>query len=124
MTYVSITSIRIKGVLQYAKFWYYTLPIASQATSLAISFQTTYMNGMHYTMTTWNDRKEMLSFIHSGAHAKVLKDKVLPIVASEAYFYSFETTEGIPDWQEAANLLSSKGKPYDFIKLHATPEKA
>ncbi|KAI2500453.1 hypothetical protein MHU86_13998 [Fragilaria crotonensis] len=107
MTYVSITCIRIKGAA-LCQVLVLHAPIASQATSLAISFQTTYMNGMHYTLTAWNDRKEMLSFVHSGAHAKVLKDKVLPIVASEAYFYSFETTEGIPNWQEAADLLSSK----------------
>jgi hypothetical protein len=118
--YVSITNIKIKGIVQYARFWYYLVPVVSQAQSSAIQTLTTIMNGRHYTMTVWNSRQEMLSFIHSGAHLQAIKDKVLPVIASEAFFYSYETEE-IPDWPEAAMLLSSKGRPYNFDRFHEQP---
>lgn len=41
LVYVSIASLKIKGILQYARFWYYVVPVVSQAQSSA-------MNGMHY----------------------------------------------------------------------------
>jgi hypothetical protein len=73
------------------------------------------------TMTVWNSQQEMLSFIHSGAHLQNHeKDKVLPVIASDACFYSYET-EQIPDWPETAKLLCSQGTPYNFDKFREKP---
>ena len=49
-----------------------------------------------------------------------MKDKVLPVIASDACVYSYETGQ-IPDWPEAAKLLCYQGTPYNFDKFHEKP---
>jgi hypothetical protein len=119
MVYVSLTCIKIKSIWHYIQFFSYAVPIVTQSKGLALETATMARDGYHYTLTVWNDRKEMISFIHSGAHQKATKDRVLPMVASDAMFYSFEaTSDEIPDWEKAIDLLHTKGREYNFTKFH------
>jgi hypothetical protein len=123
MVYISLTSITVGwNPIKQAKFWYWAIAIMTQAQSMALQTGTTSVDGARLTMTAWNDRKEMLHFIHSGAHMGVMKNKVLHTVSSASVIYSYEA-DRVPTWDEAIQILKTKGRGYDKIKGRREPPR-
>lgn len=59
-----------------------------------------------WTLTVWEDEKVMKKFRGSGAHARVMSH--LPHWCDEAsYAYWALTTNGVPEWSEAYEKLST-----------------
>lgn len=78
------------------------------------------MGGEQVTMTVWKNRKEMLNYVHSGAHKEVLKMKLHHNVAAGLRFYSYET-DTVPTWKEGFELLTTKGRSYGCSSSQGTP---
>lgn len=99
----TITSIELKGPLKF---------FALSATALRILRQLRATNcrefrkrgfwTKHYTMTLWNNEKELEDFARSGAHLQAMKDS--KIIAKEIRTLTIDANE-LPSWSEAKRLL-------------------
>jgi hypothetical protein len=108
--YVSITGIKLKSIWYFAKFQRYSGPSMTQAQSAEgnLSAQGNYRNGILHTRSVWKDRKSMMRFMASGAHAKAMKINDEVSVPNETKVYGYETDK-IPTWDEAISLWEEHG---------------
>jgi hypothetical protein len=109
--YISITGLVLRSALHAPKFYYHAIPSKIQAKSAPGNLYTeTYaMNGYLMTMTIWNDKKSMLSYMRNGAHVHAMK--AFNDVASSGKVYGYEASsrEPIP-WPDAYQILMEKGR--------------
>lgn len=108
--YVSLTSLKPKGILGYIKFWSFAIPTFRQAQAangnLYRAAKRVY--GYQCTITAWENREIMLEFMRSGAHLKAMK-AFHSIATGKTYGYESDV---IPTWEEAYAIIESKGKNY------------
>ena len=109
--YVSITGLKLKSIWYLLKFTKYSGPSMKQASSAPgnVSAEGNYRNGTLHTLSVWEDRKSMVKFMASGAHAQAMKitSEVSPPGGTKVYGY--ETTQ-IPTWNEAIDIWQKYGR--------------
>lgn len=101
----TITSIELKGPLKF---------FALSATALKVTKQLKATNckdfkkrgfwTKHYTMTLWNDTKELKAFAQSGAHLEAMKGSRK--IAKEIRTVTIDT-DSLPNWKKAKELLEN-----------------
>lgn len=66
------------------------------------------ISGVQHTLTAWESKNHMKSYVHSGAHLKALKS--FRRIATGKTF-GFES-DRIPSWDEVHDLWNQNGKEY------------
>ena len=108
MAYISITGLRIKSFIHAPRFWWHAIRSMMQAKTAAgiISAEARTINGVHHTVTVWQDKAAMRSYLTTGAHLQAMKSfrkvgsgKVLGFEADHA-----------PDRDEVHELWKAKGR--------------
>jgi hypothetical protein len=108
--YLSITGLKPKGIWGFIRFWTLAIPSFSEAKSAKGNLYCAVkkINGYNCTLSAWENRESMLSFMRNGFHLKAMK-AFHSIAIGRTYGYESDT---IPSWEEAYKLLESKGKNY------------
>ena len=106
--YVSITGLRLHAFYNFPQFAYHAVPSMTQAKSAPgnISAEGSVVDGVHHTLSVWEDRKSMLQYMRSGAHIQAMK--VFDDIAT-GKVYGYET-DVVPTWDEAIDLWNTKGR--------------
>ena len=108
MAYVSITGLRVKSIFHAPLFWWHAVKSMAQAKSAQgnISVDASVINGVHHTLTVWQNRDAMRTYLTKGAHLAAMKNfraigsgKVLGFEADEA-----------PPWSEVHELWKKQGR--------------
>ena len=109
--YVSITGLRLNSFLYAPKFMYYAVPSMIQAQSAEgnVMAQARNVDGVHHTLSVWEDRKSMLKYLRSSDHAKAMKI-FDDIATGKTYGYEIDSAQEIPTWEEAVELYNTKGR--------------
>jgi len=92
------------------KFWRLAIPSFNQAKNAQgnIYCSVKKINGFQCTLTAWDHRESMLTFMRSGIHLKAMKS-FYKIATGSTFGYE---TDSVPSWEEAFKLLQEKGKLY------------
>lgn len=103
----TITSIELKGPLKFFALSAAALQVTRQLkTTNCKDFKKRGWWTTHYTMTLWNNEKELKQFASSGAHLEAMKASKQ--MAKEIRTITLET-ESLPNWKDAKRMLE-KGK--------------
>jgi hypothetical protein len=106
--YMSVTGLKAKGLLAKLSFWRHAIPSLSQAkTAPGLLFlEVKPLNGYHHTLTVWENRQAMVTYIRTGAHAKAMKNfnkfatgKIVGLEVSAA-----------PTWEQALKIWAEQGR--------------
>lgn len=110
MAYVSITGLELKSFKHTIRFWWIAIRSMYQARSAKgnISADARTINGVHHTVSLWDDEKSMREFLVTGAHLEALK-AFKHIATGKTFGY---IDEKAPDWSEVHELWLNKGKTY------------
>lgn len=108
--HISITGLKPKGIWGYIKFWSLAIPSFGEAKSAKGNLYSTVkkIDGYQCTLSAWESREAMLAFMKNGIHLKAMK-AFHSIATGRTYGYESDT---IPNWEEAYELLATKGKNY------------
>lgn len=108
--HISITGLKPKGIYGFFKFWTLAIPSFGEAKSAKGNLYSAVkkINGFQCTLSAWESRDAMLVFMKNGVHLKAMKS-FHSIATGRTYGYESDT---IPSWEEAYELLESKGKNY------------
>lgn len=108
--HISITGLKPKGIYGFFKFWTLAIPSFGEAKSSKGNLYSAVkkINGYQCTLSAWESRDAMLVFMKNGVHLKAMKS-FHSIATGRTYGYESDT---IPSWEEAYELLESKGKNY------------
>ncbi|MFI1743810.1 DUF3291 domain-containing protein [Thalassobellus sediminis] len=107
----TITSIELNSPFKFFILSAITLKIVRQLRSTNCKeFKSKGFWTNHYTMTLWNNEKEMKEFATSGAHLEGMKASKK--ISKEIRTVTVDTTE-LPNWNDAKKLLSN-GKVIRF----------
>jgi len=100
--YVSVTGLKVKSLWYHPTFLKHAIPSFMQAQSSPgnVFAETKTRNGIQHTLTVWEDRASMLSFLRSGAHAQAMKVTKQISDMSETKVYGYDS-DSIPTWDEA-----------------------
>ena len=111
---VSITSIELKGLFKFFALSHKAMYIRKQLRkSDCVSLKTKGLGKKHYTISMWNNEKDMKEFAHSGAHLEAMK--TAQTIAKQIRVITYEVNE-LPDWENAQILLKndSRTKIFNF----------
>jgi hypothetical protein len=108
MAYISITGLRLNHAIHAPRFWWHAIRSMVQAKSAPgnISAETRTINGVHHTVSVWQDREAMRNYLGAGAHIKAMR--VYKKIATGKVL-GFEA-DAPPHWDEAHKLWLSKGR--------------
>ncbi len=108
--YISITGLKPKGLWGLIKFWTLAVPTFREAQKAKgnIHCAVKRIEGYQCTVTAWENRDLMLTFMRNGTHLTAMKS-FHKIATGKTY--GFESDE-IPCWGEAFELLKTKGMTY------------
>lgn len=108
--YVSITGLRLKRPWHAVPFFWHAIRSFRQARRAAgnLRAETGTIDGVHHTLTVWENEAAMRDFIRSGAHRRAVR--AFRSIASGKTF-GFETTEA-PEWSAVHRLWQDRGVEY------------
>lgn len=108
--HISITGLKSKGIWGYIKFWSLAIPSFGEAKSAKGNVYSAVkkIDGYQCTLSAWESREDMLVFMKKGVHLKAMK-AFHSIATGRTYGYESDI---IPNWEEAYELLVTKGKNY------------
>lgn len=108
--HISITGLKSKGIFGFFLFWRYAIPSLRKAQTADgnLFCEVKRIDGFQCTLTAWEDKESMRSFMRSGVHLKAIKS-FRKIATGKTYGYESET---VPGWTEAFELLQKNGKGY------------
>jgi hypothetical protein len=106
--YMSVTGLKAKGLLAKLSFWRHAIPSLTQAKSAQglLFLEVKPLDGYHHTLTVWENRQAMVTYIRTGAHAKAMKNfnkfatgKIVGVEVTNA-----------PTWVEALKIWAEQGR--------------
>jgi hypothetical protein len=108
--YISITGLKPKGFWGFIRFWTLAIPSFNEAKTAKGNLYSAVkkMDGYNCTLSAWKNRDQMLAFMRNGVHLKAMK-AFHSIATGRTFGYESDT---IPSWEEAYEILESKGKNY------------
>ena len=113
---VTISSIRLKSLWNFFALSRFALQITKQLykSKGMLKFRKTGLGKLHFTMTLWENEEDMKNFAYSsGSHLEFMKKS--GEIASELGTYTY-SSDVLPDWKTAKQLLAEKGKFMTFDK--------
>jgi hypothetical protein len=108
--YVSITGLKPKNLWSTLMFWRFAIPSKIQSDSapgILIS-EVKKINGIQHTLTVWETKEHMQSYIYSGAHLKAIK-AFKKIATGKTFGFD---TDKVPSWDQIHDLWLKQGKEY------------
>jgi quinol monooxygenase YgiN len=108
MVYVSITGLELKRAWHAPVFWRHAIASMSQAQQAdgCLSAEARTINGVHHTLSIWESRDKMLTYLRTGAHLKAMQ--TFEKIATGKVF-GFET-DTPPNWSDVHDLWVTQGK--------------
>ena len=108
MPYISITGLRLKSPLHSPVFWWHVIRSMAQAQIAPgnISTTTKTINGVHHTLTVWQNKAAMRAYLVAGAHVKAMRI-YKNIATGKVLGFEAETA---PDWDEVHELWKTRGR--------------
>lgn len=108
--YVSITGLKVRGLMQAPLFWWHAVRAFRQARTAPgnISAAVRKIGGVQHTLTVWEDRAAMRSFLTTGAHLSAMRD-FRRVGSGKVCGYETDTA---PDWQTALAYWHEHGREY------------
>lgn len=105
---VTITSIVLKSPFKFFPFSWMAMSVFNQLKSAKyVKFKKQGFLSMHYTMTLWENEKDLKSFAMDGAHREAMKKTAK--IAREIRIYTYDA-DSLPDWKSAKNMLLEHGR--------------
>jgi hypothetical protein len=106
--YISITGLKINGLLSIFGFWRHAIPSKIQADKAPglILVDLKKVGHFHHTLSVWENKEAMLKYLRNGAHLKALK--VFRKIATGRVF-GYEA-QSIPTWDEALGIWSENAR--------------
>lgn len=108
--YVSITGLTLKKPWHVFRFYRHAASSLRQAKrangNLRTEVQT--INGVHHTLTVWDDEAAMRRFLYRGAHKRAIK-AFGTIATGKTFGFA---TDQIPSWDEVHGLWLDRGRDY------------
>ena len=108
--YVSITGLKPRGFISFLIFWRHAIPSKVQADhapgSLYVAVKR--INGIHHTLSAWENKAAMQSYIYTGPHKQAIK-VFRKIATGKTFGYESNT---LPSWDEVHELWNTKGNDY------------
>jgi len=105
--YVSITGLRVNKFYHYLKFFWLAVRVMSQArqSSGLIRVEARTINGVHHTMSIWENKSFMSKFLMTGAHLEAMQ-AFKHIATGKTIGF---TTATPPDWSQVHNIWNRDG---------------
>jgi len=110
---VSLTYLRLKSIWKFFPLSYNAMQIIQQTKTQKgfIKMKSIGFGYHHYTLSVWQEEKDLKEFSQSGAHLRAMKKS--NSIASEIRTYT-GSHENIPSWKEVKIILREKGKVHSF----------
>lgn len=110
---ITVTSIKLKSVWYFFRLsaWGYKIQKQLRKEPGFIKMKNTGFGYDHYTLSVWQSENDLKRFARSGVHAEAMKQS--RSLSTEIRTYTF-TSDIIPGWPEAKDLLRSKAKVLQF----------
>lgn len=106
--YISITGLRLRHWSLTPLFWWHAFGAMTQARAATgnVSAEARQINGVHHTLSVWQDRDLMRRYLRSGPHLRAMR--VFPRIAtgSVAGFHASQA----PAWVDVPALLRDHGR--------------
>jgi len=108
--YVSITGLRLKRPWHVFRFYRHAIPSLRQANDAPGNLRTEVrtINGVHHTLTVWQNEAAMRAFLYSGAHGRAIR-AFRQIATGKTFGFH---TENVPGWGEIHEIWNSRGRDY------------
>jgi quinol monooxygenase YgiN len=108
MPYVSITGLKLNSVLHVPRFWYHAIRSMGQAQAAPgnISADARTINGIHHTLTVWQDEAAMRAYLTSGAHLAAMR-AFRGMATGKTLGFTAETP---PGWDKVHALWRDRGR--------------
>lgn len=110
--YISITGLQLRSSFQYLRFWYHAIPVMKQVRQAGgnVFADARTINGVHHTLTAWENELAMKRFLYQGAHRKAIK--AFPTMATgKTLGFQAET---IPPWADVPEIWNTRGRDYSI----------
>ena len=106
--YVSITGLKLHGIMQAPKFWWHAIKSMAQAKRAPgnISADARTINGIHHTLSVWESEAAMRAYLIAGAHRKAM-GVFRSIATGKTLGF---TTDTVPDWSEVHAIWMERGR--------------
>lgn len=106
--YVSITGLRLRHWSFAPLFWWHAFGAMAQARAAKgnLSADARQINGVHHTVSVWQDREMMLQYLRSGAHLRAMR--IFPRIAKGSVA-GFQASQA-PAWVDVPTLLRDLGR--------------
>ena len=106
--YVSITGLRVKKLIHYLKFFWLAIRSMQQAKHSAglIRVEARTINGMHHTLSIWENESFMRKFLVTGAHLQAMQAFKKIATGKTVGF----TTANPPEWSQVHAILINEGR--------------
>ena len=110
---VVLTSLRLRSLWGFFRLSWHGLQISRQAKKQQgfLSLKNTGLGHNHFTMSAWKTEEDMKAFAKSGAHLTAMKESATISTTIKTLMYS---TDKLPSWKEAKQLLNEKGKALHY----------
>ena len=107
--YVSVTGLRLRGLLQRIPFHWHAVRSFRQAQDAPgnLFCAARYIDGVHHTLTSWRSRADMRAFLTAGAHARAMRAYAL--IGSGKV--QGDEHDGTPSWEDALAQWRLHGRP-------------
>ncbi|MFG1425531.1 hypothetical protein [Roseixanthobacter glucoisosaccharinicivorans] len=108
MIYVSITGLKLKSAWRAPAFWWHAIRSLAQANGAAgnISVEARRINGIHHTLSVWQDEAAMRAYLTNGAHLAALR--AFRAIAT-GKTCGFETDHR-PSWDAVHGIWMTRGR--------------
>jgi hypothetical protein len=106
--YVSITGLRVKSIFHYAQFFWLATRAMAQAKQSAglIRVEARMINGVHHTLSVWEDESSMRKFLVSGVHLQAMRAFKHIATGKTVGF----TTPNPPQWSQVHDIWIQDGR--------------
>ena len=108
--YVSITGLKPRGLVSFFIFLRHAIPSKIQAEqapgNLYVAVKR--INGIHHTLSVWENKSDMKSYIYQGPHLLAIK-VFRKIATGKTFGYESNT---LPSWEEVHELWKTNGMDY------------
>lgn len=106
--FVSITGLRVKSWLFYPQFFWLAGAAMNQARQAPglIDADTRTINGVHHTLSVWENETAMRAYLSAGAHLQAMR-AFRSIASGKTVGF---TTAHPPDWSEVHDIWVREGR--------------
>ncbi len=109
--YVSITGLTLKKPWHIFRFYWHAVPSLGQARRAKGNIRTEVrtINGVHHTLTVWENEAAMSAFLYRGAHRRAIK-AFGKIATGKTFGFA---TDRVPSWDDVHGLWLERGRDYE-----------